>query len=264
MTTTERPHGRTKYLKERCRCSVCRAANSRYENMRKLRPTTLVDAGPVREHVNMLREHGLGTRRIATLAGMPRQNIQALLYGKRPTKRMRPEGAARILAIKPGTDEPTSGARMDACGARRRLQALVSNGWCYRELAERLGCNAGHVGKLMRAGRLRYSTVTRIKRMFDELWDVAPPENTVEQRRAAARARSHAVACGWAPAMAWDDDTIDDPDAAAEGAGFIAHGRKLPPLDELQWLLESESERAIAHRFGVTEAAIYHALRRAA
>lgn len=90
-----------------------------------------------------------------------------------------------------------------AVGATRRMQALALNGWPSIAFAR-----SGKVPSAVRvmAGTQKwvgsYPTYWAIVALYDELWDVTGPS---------ARTRIRAERSGWAPAAAWDDDTIDDP-----------------------------------------------------
>jgi hypothetical protein len=151
---------------------------------------------------------------------------------------------------------------VDGAGTRRRLQALIARGWSKRKLALRLGMKPSNFGITFVGRRVRASTARAVRVLYDELWDVAPPEATHGDRIAASRARRYARTQGYAPPLAWDDDTIDDPAAKPEGAG-PAPLQGLPPLDELLWLIDcGESPLSIATRFGVRPATVYRALLR--
>jgi hypothetical protein len=264
-----RPHGsRARYIRG-CRCTPCKRANAAYEAKRVLGYTSLVDATPTREHIVVLREAGVGLSRITQLTGIARQTIQAILRGRpergnRPAQQVKRDTAERILALDPVNPDLAAGTPVDATGARRRIQALVCAGWSFPLLAERYGSTADHVRFLARADRLYLSTVRRITELFEELWDVAPPEQTEREQTAAAVARRHARRRQWAPAMAWDDETIDDPAAEPQGTD-VDHAPRLglPPGEDLLWLFETESVEEIARRFNVRKATVQTAIARA-
>ncbi|MGW4128002.1 hypothetical protein [Amycolatopsis japonica] len=266
-----RPHGtRAKYSAEKCRCVPCRDSNARYENLRVLHPTDLVDAEPARQHVRLLRERGIGLRRLAELTGTPRQMLQALMSGiphrgRGPTKRIRPDFAMRILAVDPLVAEPAPALPVPVVGARRRLQALVAIGWQLKELTRRSGLSRSTISAVLTDDHVRFSTVKAIRDLYEELWNTRPPEQTPHEKFAVARAKSQATRNGWVPPMAWDDDTIDDPDAVPEGAATdrVNQRNKLPAADDLRFLLEGESKQRVAARFGVKPSSIDSALARA-
>lgn len=271
MTRTERPHGRAKYVMEHCQCDVCREANNAYQRTRARQRgygrAAYVDAEPARAHLRALGEAGIGWRRAAGLAGLSSSVVSKLLYGRAgcaPSKRIRAATAEKILAVEACADALADKAVVDATGTRRRLRALVAIGWTQTQLAERLGLTPNNFWPLVHV----QSNVTAARRravaeLYDELWNKLPADDAL-----ARKSRRYAQQHGWVPPLAWDDDQIDDP--AAEPAGVPEAGRKqgrqgkLPPADELRWLLDQESPRSVAQRYGVRPDAIDAALRRSA
>ncbi len=268
-----RPHGRAKYVVEKCRCDVCRADANAY-NRNRVRQRAYgrpayVDAEPARQHIARLQEFGIGWKRVAMLAGMDHSTLWKLLYGDRqrfgrPSKRIRPETERKILAVEAKPENLAGGTPIPAFGAQRRLQALVAIGWSQSKLAERLGISPANFTFTMRNGMLRASTVRAIRRLYEELWNTLPPDQSHRDKISVSRARNYAKAHKWVPPMAWDDDTIDDPAAVPEGGDTTAERRrgKLPEADEIRFLLLSESKHAVAARFGVKVATIDQALAR--
>ncbi|WP_409186457.1 hypothetical protein F9C11_20400 [Amycolatopsis sp. VS8301801F10] len=271
MTTTGRPHGRAKYVMEHCKCDVCTQANRDYNKHQKRqraygRPA-YIDAEPARQHLRALSEAGIGWRRAAKLAGLHDSIVKSILFGRPgrvPNKRIRAATAERIFAVKFSGDALADKAVVDITGSRRRLQALVATGRTQQYLADRLGMTPGNFWLVMqRQTRITAAKQRQINALYDELWDT-PPADDVASRHARAYARRH----GWVPPLAWDDDTIDDPDA--EPVGVEESRRrpggqpKLPPADELRWLLTQQSRLSVAQRYGVRPDAIDNALRRSA
>ncbi|GAA1030745.1 MULTISPECIES: hypothetical protein [Amycolatopsis] len=271
MTRGERPHGRAKYVMEKCPCDVCREANNAYNRNRKRQRAygraAYVDAEPARAHLRALGEAGIGWRRAAELAGLSTSVVSKLLYGRSgraPSQRIRAATAAKILAVEINADGMAAHAVVDATGTRRRLRALVAIGWSQTQLAERLGLTPNNFGPLVH-GQPNITAARRraVTELYDELWDKPPADNAL-----ARKSRRYAQQQGWVPPLAWDDDEIDDP--AAEPAGVEepkrkpGGQRKLPPPDELRWLLTQQSPQSVAQRFGVHVKTIDNALRRPA
>lgn len=96
---------------------------------------------------------------------------------------------------------------VDPTGTRRRLRALHAIGWDWEALGERLGTSRTTVWSWGARSLVTITTDTTVRRLYAELSDM--PRATYGARRA----RLHAQKLGWAPPIAWDDDTIDDPDA---------------------------------------------------
>ena len=156
----------------------------------------------------------------------------------------------------------------DATGTRRRLRALMRNGWSLGVLSARLGCTRQVLRtKLHDRERATAATVTAVRALYDELWDQAPPEGTKSGKRAATMARRYAQERGWPPPAAWDDDEIDDPSARpADGWERREGVRRYGVLAEeaADLLGFGEGPRQVAERLGVTQATVTVALRRAA
>jgi transcriptional regulator with XRE-family HTH domain len=221
---SDRPHGTyARYKLDGCRCYPCAAAASTYNTQRERaiaygRWTPYVDAAPVREHIRTLQGCGVGLRTIAAAAGVDRKRLQAILNGRPgrgtpPQPKVRPATAAAILAVEPALDLLPAKTVIDGGGTRRRLQALVTLGWSQAKLADRLGWTPTNLGTLLRGDRTTAATARKVRALYDELWNQAPPEATHREKIAASRARNHAQKLGWAPPLAWDDDDIDDPSA---------------------------------------------------
>lgn len=86
-------------------------------------------------------------------------------------------------------------------GAVRRLQALMALGWTPRELDARIG---RRTYDLMRAAYIRREAHEAVRRVYDELWDVTPPDTP-----AATRMRRKAERERWPRPIEWDDDHLD-------------------------------------------------------
>lgn len=98
-------------------------------------------------------------------------------------------------------------------GTLRRLQALCAIGWTQREIGAHMGVTRSRVSNIIRNTRQNVTreTAQRVAEVYDEL------SMTVRVGREAARIRRYAASKGWVPPLAWDDETIDDPDARPVG-----------------------------------------------
>lgn len=211
---TNRPHGiRSTYVAGGCRCAPCCAANTRYAKWRELHGTVLVDAAPARDHIAVLRAAGVGRREIARRSGVGVTVVNRLagVDRNKPAARVRPETLAAILSVT--IDDRAPGSVLDATGTRRRLQALVAIGWTQTELANRTGILLSTVNALAngRWGKVQHATHLQVCRVFEELSGTPGPST---------RSRLMATRRAWAPPLAWDDDTIDDPTADPVGAAL--------------------------------------------
>lgn len=216
-------HGtRVAYVKDRCQCLECTAANTAASNAAKREQTfgrwnPFIDAAPVREHIHLLRREGIGVEQIAKLAGTSASHVRELADPGREDRpairRVRPETADRVLAIEPIDANRAPRSQVDATGSRRRLQALVAIGWSHSRLATQLGRSVGNLKRSMTGESVTAHTASLVSDLYERLWDAAPPQATAAARTAADAARVCARGHGWLPPLGWDNiDTDPDPD----------------------------------------------------
>lgn len=211
-----------------------------------------VDAGRAREHINALRERKWSLRTLEAATGLSRRHVAGISSGLH--KRIRPETEAKILAVPLVMGR--SSMAVNATGARRRLRALVRIGWPLPEIASRLGSSHRYLANISCGVRDAVSSAlhARIAELYEELSAVPGPS-----RAAMAVAARHR----FAPPLAWDDDTIDDPKAKPQGVAKGKRRGKLPPLEDLLYLLDQNYTPAeIALRFGVRVDSVHTALHR--
>lgn len=174
-----------------------------------------VDAEPARRHVLALRAAGMGKRRVAEVSGVSLSVIHALINGRPergtpPSRRIAAANAHAILAVPmPETRDIAPGARVDSTGTTRRLQALVAVGYTQSDLARRLRIMPTNSTCLFRGLRPQVlaCTALRVATLYDELSMTTGPSQSARDRARKLR---------WAPPLAWDDDTIDNPDATPD------------------------------------------------
>jgi transcriptional regulator with XRE-family HTH domain len=153
------------------------------------------------------------------------------------------------------TAEP---ATTDATGTRRRLQALALNGWTASALARYLGADAHSLRQITSGTRetVTASTAIAVGHLYDQLWNRFPKQDTAAAQKEAAAVRALARHAGWAPALAWDDDRIDDQQAVPQGtatAPASRYGRVARLVDASEELLAwGYTLRQAAERLGVS------------
>lgn len=208
---SDRPHGTyASYKLSGCRCFPCSNARFRYDIRRQMlisqgKWQPYVDAAEARAHVELLRAAGLGTRQVAALAGCNRKAMQNVLNGT--VQRVRPETHAAILAVPLDAPKPDK-ALVDATAARRMVQGLAAVGWSITKQAEARGQLVSNQLRLTGAESVTAATEREIFDLYDR-WSMRPPPDTWQVRRSKALASRNL----WFPPLAWDDDTIGDPDA---------------------------------------------------
>lgn len=228
----EHKHGLsgTCYVHHKCRCDDCRKAiaarNNRYNRLKAYGryDNGLVDAGPVREHIAVLRAAGMGYKTIAKNAGVGNTAVRSLIYGREDylpgggvgprhgevKKRTARRIAEAILAVEPTWDTLPAVAHVDSIGTRRRLQALVCLGWSMSKLAARMGIEPSSFGRVIHGERMvRVETAKAAAVLFDQLWNTQPPASGHREKIAASRARRYAHEHRWLPPLAWDDPDTD-------------------------------------------------------
>lgn len=101
---------------------------------------------------------------------------------------------------------------IDSTGTIRRLQALACLGWSFTEVARRAGVAKG--SELAARPQVKRGNAERIAVVYDELWDQLPPSGSRYERMVLGKTKTRAAQQGWAPPLAWDDESIDDPGAS--------------------------------------------------
>lgn len=223
MSQTDR-HGTSNNYACGCRCPRCTRAASRADAERRLdrlagRPRS-VPAEPVREHVMLLQKSGMSGCQIARAAGVSQTTVTNLALGHRGA--MRRGTAQRIMTVR-GVSQATSG-NVSSLGSVRRIRALYALGHYQYEIAALTGLSRDCISDLA-AGQWLSLSMDRdrsIRRAYDVLG---------MRVGASWKTRRWAEERGWAPPLAWDEETIDDPkalpqmDAAAprrtEGADVV-------------------------------------------
>lgn len=217
------------YVLDNCHCPPCSAANSMYERNRVRQQAygrwdNLVDAEPVRRHVKQLMAAGIGLKRIATVAGVTYSSAGALIYGHpraggatTPTQRISKRNAEKLLAVQPVRENYSSTAGVDPTGTHRRIHALIACGWSMSKLGEQIGMTGGNFIAMMRRDVIANATARKVADLYERLWNTPPPADTHRDKISVSRSLTYAREHNYAPPLAWDEDTIDDPAAQPQG-----------------------------------------------
>lgn len=134
---------------------------------------------------------------------------------------------------------------MPAVGVVRRLHALRAIGWRLQDIADSLDVSTGALSSLLYKNRdqthVTRSLYTRVLATYDRMSATPGPSPMTRDR---------ALKAGFAPPLAWDDDTIDDPNA--EPVGVWDGERESLDLDEWLFLVRAgELPERAAERCGV-------------
>ncbi|WP_017974344.1 hypothetical protein [Actinopolyspora halophila] len=165
--------------------------------------------------IERLYTHHWTTLDVARRAGLAASTVHAIHQRHYPTML---RATYRKLAAIAEHPQRRSGTyqRVPITGFRRRAHALAYMGWGMKDQARMMGYGPGTVETVTR----RHSQTVSVRlddamrALFDRL-ALQPGPNPV----AAGVARKR----GWAPPLAWDDDTIDDP-AARPNYGYRPSG----------------------------------------
>ena len=208
-------HGRlTTYVNQRCRCIPCsRAAReyarSRYRLRAYGRPPQLVALDELVSHLTWLSGHGIGWEQVAALAGLSRSTVSAILYPDHRRRGVTPRVAAAILAVLPSMDNAADAALIDATGTQRRLGALMLQGYTLTAIQEDLGVTA--LGRILTRERVTARVARAVRHYYDTHWATPAVAQSTHAAGIIARTIARAEATGCLPAMAWDEDLIEDP-----------------------------------------------------
>lgn len=237
-------HGtRTCYVMDRCRCWHCSAANTTAEEERRRqkaygRYQAYVDVGPARQHLAALVAQGMGPKRITQVSGIAHGVISSVLYGKhlgrgqtRQQKRIHPDTAARILAVRFDPANPVIADPEPTQLARQRLRALVALGWTMSDLGRQLGKKTPYnMSRLITSDdRMQWGTVREIDTLYARLSMTLPPATNQHQRITVSRSKRYARDHGWLPPLdldaQLDDQAPDDgPDIDEQAIWRLLHG----------------------------------------
>lgn len=211
----------------------------------------LQDAAPVLERIGQCLAVGMSHTVIAAAAGVSQATISRLLTY--PHTRVREAVAHRILTVTP--TRPVT-----AVGLTRRVRALTALGWSAAQIAAAASVNVDTVKVYRRGERIEvHGTARRIAERYDAMSMTRPPSTGRYERASTSRARAEAIRHGWAPPLAWDEQTIDDPTAVPQGAGYTP-GAAIDTVRDLEAM--GLTREGIAQRLGVTRGAVDHVIAR--
>lgn len=248
------------YQKDRCRCGPCTVAYSRKRKQIAWRAHTgthtYVGASRARAHVEGLLTV-LTISQVEARSGVNRRCIRLLvgaIEGEPATKRITRKTEAGLLAVRAERVGDETHGLVDPTGTQRRMRALYALGWTQRRMVQMAGMSSRTVNELLiRDDYPDLNVVTRakVRDLYDRLSLATPP-----QYGQATYARRLAAERGWAPPLAWDDDTIDDP--AAEPAPWLDEDSDECDFDEAAVQRAVDGDRTVK----LTETDLLEVIRR--
>ncbi|WP_159041450.1 hypothetical protein [Streptomyces sp. WM4235] len=181
--------------------------------------------------------------RLSIHAGVSTAVIANILYpspGRKRSQTIRKGNAAALLAV--GPRDVVQG-RVDATGTKRRIQALVANGWPLLQIGPHVKRHPYYLSDLLKQDRVYAYTAHDVAVGYERLWNANPQAHGVTVH-ASAIARTHAAKKGWVPPAAWDDELIDDPEAQSAFA---------PEMSRAELAAYRRQEIAHLASFGIPE-----------
>ncbi|MFJ5644107.1 hypothetical protein [Streptomyces sp. NPDC093223] len=197
-----------------CKCQPCRNAKVKADAIRAIanmssRPVR-IPAAPVAAHLRNLLDAGMGWVRITRAAHSSSCTIARILNGQELVRR---SVAERILAVK---YRPAPGRYLDATGSRRRVQGMMVRGHTVVVIATEAALDHSVIHDILNGcPQVRGLTADKIAAAYDWLSSRQP----TGRASAITVTRNRAARDGFAPPAAWDDDAIDDPNAAPDWTG---------------------------------------------
>lgn len=169
----------------------------------------LMPARAVTAHIHKLQAQGVTMRQIAKAAGVPAGYVAHLSIDR--YDRTNAVRGRAVLQVTARRAQHVPGAMMPTVGARRRIQALMALGWNHAAMHDASGVWTSVI--LSQPGtKITWESHTAIAAMFDRLSMTPGPS-----WRTALRAKQR----GYAPPLAWDEETIDDPHAKPDTGATI-------------------------------------------
>jgi transcriptional regulator with XRE-family HTH domain len=178
----------------------------RVERARGLKRRT--DIGRARTHIqSLMASHGVSIRSIGEAAGVSASTISLIERGGVNLVGVKLEKAILAVRVEDIFERPNPRGSVPIIGARRRLQALMAIGWRHQDLTPMLGFRSANL--MHQAGHwVSRQKHDAMKDLYDRIWDQRGP--------ATAQSMTRIAKAGYAPPLAWDDDSIDDPNAVPD------------------------------------------------
>lgn len=207
--------------------------------------SVLVPVGPAQTHLRWLHHtHGMTAKTISEQCTLSEASVNEIIAGKHygaygerhPLTAIRRENETSVLAVQPVTPSGRGGARVNACGSVRRVQALCARGFPVFWTSLQCGHDRTYFGTLIRGERayIFASTAHQIRQVYEK-YEHADPRDLGISERAVTASLNRATRNGYAPPAVWDWQTIDDPDGFPDwtGACGTAEGTELHHVEGL-------------------------------
>lgn len=231
------------------------------EKLKALGVAARYDAAPVIAKVRRLHARGMSTTAMAEQTGLSEKTLVNLLNGWYNYRGQRVEMKTvnrktyyplAALRFEPPSMEPhgKAGAKIDAIGTKRRIQALNAAGyplwWMGRNIeGPSMGGNRRTMASTVMRKKVVFGlTADKFKTLYEKYRYVDPRDVGLSELTV-ARAKGFARRAEYPPESCWDSDTIDDPDAIPEwtGACGTEKGYQIHYRDRMQRFWNDEIKR---------------------
>lgn len=198
--------------------------------LRKQGRATQIPIGPARAYLRHLHHtYGMSSGMLAEQCTLSESSITEILAGHRagvkgdrhPLKDIFRENAESILKIEPRYPTGRGGARVNAVGTTRRVQALAAWGYPVIWTGEQCGFR-GPTFNLVAQGRRQYvffSTALKVRELYEVLETDPHPERHGIKRQSINLAKNAARRNGFLPPTVWDWESLDDPEGFPDFTG---------------------------------------------
>jgi len=197
----------TTYVNQKCRCELCRMANTNHCRHRRRQVAygladTHVPIDKAQAHLKALQAEGFSVNRLVELSGVNRGTVCAVLYGN--AKRIRQSNFDGIMRVRGDAGERNLKS-VPSFPAVRRLQALCAIGFSFNYQANYLGMKIQNIWNILQRDSCHPDTIARIAEMYEALAYTRPAPRSQQDKAGITKALNRAKKFGYAPPMAWDD-----------------------------------------------------------
>ena len=192
-----------------------KAWNVAYRRDRYAGRRRYVEAAPVRARLRSMLDAGVPLRTLGRVTGLSATTVSTIVDGSQEHVQRATAARVRHLTLTSLYASVSSG-HVPRVGAARRVQALLALGWTHHELGAAGIANSAQIigapGELITLHRWR-----QVRDVYDAQSMTRGPS---------PRTRARAARLGYAPPLAWDEDTLDDPNATPNHTGPALHGAR--------------------------------------
>lgn len=219
----------------------------------EISPHGFVDATPVTNRISALKTAGYSWTELAKLTGLSEPALKLVgTWTVQNTVCL--DTHHRVMAVPLPTGIVSGRGVLPAVGTQRRIQALMAIGWTQADLARECGFSGQKIVSdlLNRRQSVLSETAFRVCEVFNRL-QMTPGSSEVLRKRARG--------WGWPVPLAWDEDSMDDPNTKPSSGGRVRVSAA-ERITELQDDLGITNINDIASRLGIKDTSVERAIQR--